>query len=345
MIARGRPLRFLAIVTVSWIGVRVAMLWPTSDSFSEAIERAVALPEIVDTRASDALPTVVRPPVEPRAPKASSSPRMLAALPPARMPSIPGPATVAEPAPEARVRLAMLGFLRYGSAVPIEANAAVPQLLAPPPPATQARPLDPWRFSFWLFSRSGAATPGLARLGGGQAGVRASYRVIGPLSASARLATALDGSGREVALGGEVRLGKLPVTLTADYRVALDGGRSGPALGVVAGVDDMTVAGRASIEAYGQAGVVFRDRPQGYADGAARITVPVAPRAPVRITVGAGTWAGVQPGAARVDVGPSAVARVPVGDRDFRIALDWRQRIAGRAAPGSGLALTVGADF
>ena len=26
--ARGRPLRFLALVTVGWVGMRVALLWP-----------------------------------------------------------------------------------------------------------------------------------------------------------------------------------------------------------------------------------------------------------------------------------------------------------------------------
>ncbi|WP_204317143.1 hypothetical protein, partial [Klebsiella aerogenes] len=29
----------------------------------------------------------------------------------------------------------------------------------------------------------------------------------------------------------------------------------------------------------------------------------------------------------------------------LRIALDWRQRVAGEARPGSGPALTLGADF
>ena len=54
---------------------------------------------------------------------------------------------------------------------------------------------------------------------------------------------------------------------------------------------------------------------------------------------------GAQRGAARVDIGPSAGLVVPVGASAVRVTLDWRQRIAGDAAPGSGPALSIGSDF
>ena len=44
----------------------------------------------------------------------------------------------------------------------------------------------------------------------------------------------------------------------------------------------------------------------------------------------------------RVDVGPRV--SMPVG-RGMRVHVDWRQRVAGSAAPGSGPALTLAADF
>ena len=53
----------------------------------------------------------------------------------------------------------------------------------------------------------------------------------------------------------------------------------------------------------------------------------------------------VQPGAARVDVGPRLTLRLPQVGEGGRIALDWRQRVAGDAHPESGLALTLAADF
>ena len=53
----------------------------------------------------------------------------------------------------------------------------------------------------------------------------------------------------------------------------------------------------------------------------------------------------MQPGAARVDVGPRLTLRLPEVGQGSRIALDWRQRIAGDARPASGLALTLASDF
>jgi hypothetical protein len=53
----------------------------------------------------------------------------------------------------------------------------------------------------------------------------------------------------------------------------------------------------------------------------------------------------VQPGAARVDVGPRLTLSLPnVGDGS-RIALDRRQRFAVNARRKRGLALTLASDF
>ena len=63
------------------------------------------------------------------------------------------------------------------------------------------------------------------------------------------------------------------------------------------------------------------------------------------LRLGALAAGAVQPGAARVDVGPRLTLRLPQVGEGGRIALDWRQRIAGDARPESGLALTLAADF
>ena len=61
-----------------------------------------------------------------------------------------------------------------------------------------------------------------------------------------------------------------------------------------------------------------------------------------RFSAGFGVWGGYQPGLYRVDAGPRISMRV----RDnISVHLDWRQRLAGDAAPGSGPALTLAADF
>jgi hypothetical protein len=53
-------------------------------------------------------------------------------------------------------------------------------------------------------------------------------------------------------------------------------------------------------------------------------------------------WGGAQPGLYRIDAGPRVTMRV----RDnLRVHLDWRQRLAGNAEPGSGPAITLAGDF
>jgi hypothetical protein len=51
-------------------------------------------------------------------------------------------------------------------------------------------------------------------------------------------------------------------------------------------------------------------------------------------------------GAARLgDIGPSASLRFPLDGGSARLAIDYRHRIAGNAAPASGVALTLSAGF
>jgi hypothetical protein len=92
------------------------------------------------------------------------------------------------------------------------------------------------------------------------------------------------------------------------------------------------------IEAYGEAGVLDTGQVFAGAQARARI-VGIGP-----MTLHAGSWASVQTGSPdvwRVDIGPSMSARI----RGLRLEADWRQRIAGNAAPGSGPVLTVSAGF
>jgi hypothetical protein len=56
-------------------------------------------------------------------------------------------------------------------------------------------------------------------------------------------------------------------------------------------------------------------------------------------------WGGAQRGAARLDVGPAASLSLPIADRNLRLSFEYRRRVAGRAAPGSGPVLAIGSDF
>lgn len=159
-----------------------------------------------------------------------------------------------------------------------------------------------------------------------------------------RVAGPLQGRGAEASLGVDWQPLGAGLRLAVEHRLGLDGARDGPALGLVAG-KDAPIAPGFRLEAYGQAGVVRRRETEGYADGAVQLTGEIARRRSIRLELGAGAWGAAQREAQRLDIGPTLIATLPIGATPVRLSLDWRQRIAGRARPGSGVALTLGSDF
>lgn len=200
--------------------------------------------------------------------------------------------------------------------------------------------------STWLFIREdgpAALAPG-GMLGGSRAGATISYRLNRdagrPLALSARIYAPLDAlDGAEVAAGLEWRpIRGLPVGIIAERRQALGSrGRSAFSLLTYGGVSDVPVAGPVVADAYAQAGVVGGRSRDLFADGSVRLSLPVG-----AAKLGVGAWGAAQPGVERLDVGPSASIRILPG---AAIVADWRFRIAGNAAPGSGPALTLAKDF
>ena len=164
------------------------------------------------------------------------------------------------------------------------------------------------------------------------------------IAAFGRVTTPLRGRGAEAALGLEWQPSRAPLRLVIERRAGLDGTTGGFGAGLVGGTDGEIAPGF-HLESYGQAGAIRRERLEPYADGAARLTRRVGGAGPLRLAVGAGLWGAAQRDATRLDVGPSVTLGVPIRGRSVRMALDWRQRVAGDARPGSGLALTLGGDF
>ena len=322
---KGRPLRFLGGVLAGWVGVRVVLLWPTAPTLP-ALIRAVAPPLAAAERAI---------------PVAASVGSVVAA-------SVPAPVRASGPDPY-RITLALAALVGFGRETPVggeeEAQAvAAPPARLPPPlvPVPLPAPGSRLSGSAWGIARGGAGdvVPG-GQLGGSQAGVRVAYALTNDrrVALAGRVSAPLEGRGAEAALGVEWRPLDAPVRLIAEQRVALDGGRGGPTVMAVAGLPPTRV-GAWTLEAYGQAGAIARGKVAGFADGAARLTRPV-----MAVDVGLGAWGGVQSGVARVDVGPSVGMVLPVGGRRIRLTADWRVRVAGRARPGSGPALSIGTDF
>lgn len=341
MTGRGRPLRFLALVFSTWILVRIAVLWGETGSPSEAIKRSTPFaPRSVEPIASAVSPPLVQPERKKIAIRLSIT---------RGVPSSTRAAIVAPTPPfanPARVERALISLLRFGPSIatgPSDAPASGLWIPDRPPPLDRG-----WSASAWLVARPGTGlgvAPGAGQLGGSQAGVRVAYVLVARqrLAATARVTTPLRGAGREASIGVEWQPTKLPIRLVAEHRVGLDGTVGGPGAGVIAGVDAALADFR--LEGYGQAGALRRVRMEPYADGAIRLSRTLHDRAGLRLELGLGAWGAAQRGVKRLDVGPSIVAILPIAGHPIRISLDWRQRLAGSARPGSGPALSVGSNF
>lgn len=363
MIRLTPPIRFVASVLTLWIGVRI-LFWTPADlpqrllqSPSPFFPGLPALPAF-DRGGPDAAGGATRA----GGPRRTAAPGARHAQPPTLYPKQVF-AVARQPRDEpcgarcTRMLLAanipplsqamLMRFARRRSRIPPDS----------PRPTTRANPaLRPaFSLSAWAQWRSGDGIEALANdgeLGGSQAGVAARYRVWRGAGAEAALAARLfrpidRGNGAEAAVGIAVRPAEqIPVELIAERRIGLEGGGRGAwSLGVAGGVYRRPLPLGFELDGYAQAGIVGARRRDLYADTALAVSRPVALSPRSTLSLGGGVWAGAQPGASRVDIGPEASVRLPAGDGGMRLSLSWRERVAGSAAPGSGLVLTLGADF
>ncbi len=313
---KGRAIRFLFGTALAWAGVRAMLLWPSSSP---------PAPRGPIRWAAPLLPVVRKEPSRPlRARPAPIAPAARAPAPPAPVPVAPAPVR-ADAGPETPP-----------DPEPVAADALDPTAVRDAPRPTRRRRAA---MTGWLLVRPDAARGGLAaagQLGGSQLGVRATLPLSGPLAVAGRLSAPVSGTaGREAAIGVDWRAGAL--TLAVERRVGLGPGQSDRWAVLAFGGVTGRIAPDLALDAYGQAGLVGARRRQAFVDGAAILSRRVGARG----FAGAGAWAGAQPGTMRVDIGPTLGVRF--GRK--RLSLDARARIAGRARPGSGLALTLGADF
>lgn len=345
---KGRPLRFLGAATLGWVALRTIAVWPDSPLPAPLVAKpagpapAAAAPFFIATATAAPMPAPFLP---------AATPRVPIALPPNAVTPTPPPHQ-RRPSDPSRVALAMVGLLSPGTPSCAAMTAEGPPQTMPMPGARPAPTPRGSRFSAsaWVLVRDGGSpAPGLGggQLGGGQAGLRIAYALGAArrIALVARLTSPLSGPGREAAIGVEWRPTKLPIRLVAEHRFALDGGKGGPGIAVIGGTGPARIAGGFDLETYGQAGVIRRARTEPYADGAARLTRPLARLGKVRVDLGLGVWGGAQRGAARLDVGPTFGLRAPVGGKTVRLSVEWRQRVAGTARPASGPALSIGSDF
>ena len=360
------PVRFLFVAVAGWAlfrGVTVGSI-PGADAFT--IARAEAAPPAPATIVPTEFPPIA--PVEPQRAAVSdgyaSYPYGYYPPPPQRYaayyPAAPASRTVTVPLPAPQPQSAEQ---------PPEFFSPIPQLeewdLAQvarggfSSPAPQSRPtpaaipnfiprkhLDRLQLSAWALLRREPGTGSLASggvLGGSQAGARLTYAFDRRIAASLRTSSPVGGSrGGEVAAGVRVTpIPSIPFSITAERRQAIgkfSTGRSDFALFAEGGVYQQPLGWNLLLDGYAQAGVVGVRSRDMFADGGVTISRPVYDR----FSAGFGIWGGYQPGLYRVDAGPRVSMRV---HRNVSLHLDWRQRLAGTAQPGSGPALTLGANF
>jgi hypothetical protein len=221
----------------------------------------------------------------------------------------------------------------------------------------------------WLFLRQdgpsqaqalaqAAAGPNAASYGRSQAGLVARYDLAPASSFQPRVfvraTSALSGiSQSDLALGLSARpLAGLPVTAHIEGRFSQDSGSTQirPAAFVTTGGQRENLPLGLRLSGYAQAGYVGGDFATAFADGNLVATREVSQFDLGRfgngkLRAGAGVWGGAQRGANRLDVGPSANLAVKLGELPAQVSLDYRFRVAGKAEPGSGVALTISTGF
>ncbi len=361
------PIRFLASIVFLWIGVRIffwAPLGIAPPDFAFPGEFVLSSPRIA--AAPDPMTESTTPPAMPGAAETAFA-RGVAGLPP-RPPLAPSPyrpaidrsaaafapLASADRTPPSHHPLFWFAGFAPSTFHPLLLRARSSTVAMQAGGDMFAR-TPRWAWSSWALWRSGRGTNPLARggaLGGSQAGFSARYRVMRSgglrLALAGRLSRPLETrNGSEAAIGLAARpAAAVPVELTLERRIGLDsGGRNAWSLGLAGGVDRLRMPLDFELNAYGQAGIVGARRRDLYAEATLAVERPIVQAGRSSLAIGGGSWASAQPGVARLDIGPQATLRVPAGDGSIRLAVGWRQRIAGNASPGSGPVVTLGTDF
>lgn len=326
----SRPLRALAGVIGCYVVARSLVVWWPSDVVSIMATPAPPVvpiaavpprPAAMETAAADDMarpqsPIVRRALIVAPPPLPVASPVALVAAPPETRPARPSD---------------------------LFAEAQGDPVLPPAAMLSRADRRPGASLSAWVFARGqGEAALGTGgQLGGPQVGVRGYLPLARGVALTGSVTSQIGARAGEASVGVALRRGALG--LLVERRVRLTGsGRQAFAVTAVGGVSDVRVTQGVRLDAYAQAGVVGDD---GFGDGAVTVERTVLKAAGSSIGIAAGAWGGAQPGVARLDIGPSIVARVPLGQTTGRIAFDWRMRVAGNARPGSGPALTLAANF
>lgn len=208
-----------------------------------------------------------------------------------------------------------------------------------------ARTISGAAWVLWRPAGAGRQLGTGGQLGGSQAGVRVLLPVAlrGKLRASLRAAVPLASPGAyDISPGISIKpFHGMALEVIAERRLRAGPGDHDATSIFATGGFAARLGSGLQLEGYAQAGGVGMRQTMWFADGSASVRRAVN----ATVDVGGGVWSGIQPGAKRIDIGPSATIRLPIGRGDLRLMADWRFRIAGNAKPLSGPAITLGSNF
>ena len=376
---RGQPLIALVLVMVSWVGARAA-LWDSTGVVAAAppAQTQTQRPQPAAAAAPDQ-PRLTRPSRPERTAPAPLVRPTFDAVPAPLTAPLAAPTTTPPPLPAASTAETAQRLSPRVAAAHQELWLEGMSLLPAEPALAMAAPASPWpvrlaaaqatapRWSAdgWLLLRSGgsmfnapgAGLPGAVIpagfYGGSQSGLILRYF----LAPGSKLSPALylrGSSGIERPRGEEVALGfsfrpipGLPVRLMTEGRVTrtISGTIIRPAAALVSELRPARLPLGTRAEAYVQAGYVGGRGSTAFVDGQARLEKPLVHASSFELRAGGGVWGGAQRGASRLDVGPTATAAFRLGPVATRLSADYRWRVRGNAAPGSGPVVTLSAGF
>ncbi|MEO0464149.1 MAG: hypothetical protein AAF127_13545 [Pseudomonadota bacterium] len=233
----------------------------------------------------------------------------------------------------------------------------------PSTPAQKKARADRWSLDAWVFARQGSGAAPISQLrvpvyGASQAGATLQYRAAPKSGFDPRLyvrayRALIERNETEIAAGVSARpIPTVPVRVAAEMRVT-DGpffSETRPAAFAVTELPPAKLPLKLVGEAYVGAGYVGGVTDTAFVDGQASLTRQVIKIGPerletARLSLGAGAWGGAQRDAQRLDVGPTMRLDLALGDIPARFSIDWRERVAGDAAPVSGVAATLSTQF
>jgi hypothetical protein len=356
---RGQPVIMLAAIAAGWIALRTAM-WEQPFAADDARARPVPpSPELPAPRAAqsgDQIPSFPR--VEISEPAFAATGVSHGDVSPPRhwRPERRAPFGLNSVLPAGPERESLPGGLTDAGRIGTDRLRPVEAPKGPPGVTPLSRR---WHVDTWYAWRSGSEQPRVAAggprapaYGGTQGGIVVRYDLgqgdrrpqlyLRGTHAPARPAQA------DVAAGIGLRpLAAIPVRLQAEARLTRTEGWTDvrPA---VAAITELAPAGLPlgfRVEAYAQTGLVGGREATGFVDGQVRVDRELVSPGEAGLRLGVGAWGGAQKYAARLDVGPGVTLDLRDAGIPARISLDYRVRLAGKARPSNGPALTLATGF